>query len=118
MASAMGASVLWGYRGSANGAEWHERRDLYPEGVASGDPTSDTVLLWTRRPYDDMRTTAKLTVEIAEDDDFRRVIASSSATVTSAADWTCRVLAGGLKPGRVYWYRFSDEQGFGSRIGR
>ena len=28
-----------------------ERRDLYPEGVASGDPEPDSVLLWTRRPY-------------------------------------------------------------------
>jgi alkaline phosphatase D len=28
------------------------------------------------------------------------------------------VLVGGLKPGRVYWYRFTDQAGFGSRIGR
>src|SRR5215813_1777332 len=32
--------------------------------------------------------------------------------------WTCRVLAAGLRPGRVYWYRFTDEHGFGSRAGR
>jgi alkaline phosphatase D len=30
--------------------QWTERRDLYPEGVASGDPQADSVLLWTRRP--------------------------------------------------------------------
>jgi len=28
------------------------------------------------------------------------------------------VLAGGLKPAREYWYRFTDEAGAGSRIGR
>jgi len=28
------------------------------------------------------------------------------------------VLAGGLKPARVYWYRFTDAEGNGSRIGR
>jgi alkaline phosphatase D len=39
-------------------------------------------------------------------------------TVSPAADWTCRVLVGGLKPSRVYWYRFSDPDGNGSRIGR
>ena len=29
-----------------------------------------------------------------------------------------RVLAGGLKPARVYWYRFTDAEGNGSRLGR
>jgi len=28
------------------------------------------------------------------------------------------VLAAGLKPAHVYWYRFTDEHGYGSRIGR
>ena len=27
-----------------------ERRDLFPQGVASGDPTPGSVILWTRRP--------------------------------------------------------------------
>jgi alkaline phosphatase D len=118
MAGAMGASVVLGLRDSPGGSEWRERRDLYPEGVASGDPTPDSVLLWTRRPFDDGRELAKLTVEVAEDEAFRRAIASASVTVSSASDWTCRALVGGLKPSRVYWYRFTDERGFGSRIGR
>ena len=28
------------------------------------------------------------------------------------------MLVGGLKPGRDYWYRFTDADGFGSRVGR
>jgi alkaline phosphatase D len=28
------------------------------------------------------------------------------------------VLVGGLKPSQVYWYRFTDAKGFGSRVGR
>ena len=28
------------------------------------------------------------------------------------------MLVGGLKPAHVYWYRFTDKEGFGSRIGR
>ncbi len=118
MASAMGASVVWAHRDASKGVEWIERRDLYAEGVASGDPTFDSVLLWTRRPHDDSRTIGHLTVEVAEDEAFRSVIASAVATVSASSDWTCRVMAGGLKPARVYWYRFIDEQGFGSRIGR
>ncbi len=38
--------------------------------------------------------------------------------MSAQADWTCRVLIGGLKPRTVYWYRFSDRDGNGSRIGR
>lgn len=57
-------------------------------------------------------------VEIAEDESFKRVTASAPVTVSAAADWTCRVLVGGLKPAHVYWYRFSDNKGNGSRIGR
>jgi alkaline phosphatase D len=38
--------------------------------------------------------------------------------VLSAADWTCRVLVGGLSPATTYWYRFTDDSGAGSRIGR
>ena len=118
MAAAMGASVVFAGRNVLAGVEWRERRDLYPEGVASGDPAPGSVLLWTRRPYDDGRKLGRLTVELAEDETFRRVIASARVTVAPASDWTCRVMVGGLKPARVYWYRFSDEQGFGSRIGR
>jgi alkaline phosphatase D len=95
-----------------------ERRDLYPEGVASGDPEPDSVLLWTRRPFSDGRRSARLRVEVAEDSEFSRVVASVATPVSLASDWTCRVLVGGLSPGRVYWYRFTDEEGFGSRVGR
>ena len=94
--------------------KWNERRDLYPEGVASGDPDSSSVLLWTRHAPN----ARNLTVEVAEDKSFRRVIATAPAPISAASDWTCRVLVGGLKPASVYWYRFTDADGFGSRIGR
>jgi alkaline phosphatase D len=118
-AAALGATPAWA---STKNARSHvppsnERRDLYPEGVASGDPQPDSVLLWTRRPFD-TGTESRLIVEISEDDAFKHVIASASATVSAAADWTCRVLAGNLKPASEYWYRFTDETGFTSRIGR
>jgi alkaline phosphatase D len=95
-----------------------ERRDLFPEGVASGDPEPDSVLLWTRRPFADGRSAALLLVEVSEDSAFARVVCSTSAPISLASDWTCRVLVGGLSPGRPYWYRFTDDQGFSSRVGR
>jgi len=97
---------------------WTERRELYPQGVASADPHPDSVILWTRRPPSPGKAASKLTVEIAADSEFRRVVARSEAKISGETDWTCRVLAAGLKPATVYWYRFADEHGFGSRIGR
>ena len=90
---------------------------MFPEGVASGDPGPDSVLLWTRRPFEKGER-QMLTVEVAEDERFRRVVAKAQAPVSPVSDWTARVLVGGLKPARVYWYRFTDSDGGGSRIGR
>ena len=119
MAVALGATATWAQRiGTPSGTSWHERRDIYPEGVASGDPESDSVLLWTRRPPDAGSAVDSLLVEVAEDAAFKRVIAHANAPISADADWTCRVLVGGLKPRRVYWYRFTDPHGYGSRIGR
>ena len=116
-AAAMGASLAWGGSARASRTSWRERRDLYPEGVASGDPDPNSVLLWTRRPFTDGDRHV-LTVEVAEDEAFRRVVAQAPAPVSAAADWTGRVLVGGLKPAKTYWFRFTDAEGNGSRVGR
>jgi alkaline phosphatase D len=116
-AAAIGASIAWVEPARGSRVIWRERRDLYPEGVASGDPDSHSVILWTRRPFS-QGTRHLLTVEVAEDEAFRRVIAHADAPVSSAADWTSRVLIAGLKPAHTYWYRFTDTDGNGSRVGR
>ena len=118
LAAALGASLAVGctpIRESSSG--WRERRDLYPQGVASGDPDENSVLLWTRRPYADGRQNARLLVEVAEDPAFTRVVAKTNARILAQSDWTCRVLVADLRPAGEYWYRFVDEDGNGSRIG-
>jgi alkaline phosphatase D len=118
-AVALGATAAWGHRlGFASTVPWKERRDLYLEGVASGDPDSHSVLLWTRLAPVDGALIEKLHVEVAEDEAFKHVVAIADAPISKEADYTCRVLVGGLKPRHVYWYRFTDKLGAGSRIGR
>src|SRR6478672_4194268 len=117
VAAAIGASLAWVGPARASRVNWRERRELYPQGVASGDPDPHSVILWTRRPYAE-GTRQLLTVEVAEDEAFRRVVAHAQTPVSSAADWTTRVLIGGLKPAHTYWYRFTDADGNGSRVGR
>jgi alkaline phosphatase D len=116
-AAAIGASLAWVGPARGSRVEWKERRDLFPEGVASGDPDPHSVILWTRRPFAE-GTRQLLNVEVAEDEAFRRVIAHAEAPVSSASDWTARVLIGGLQPAQTYWYRFTDADGHGSRVGR
>jgi alkaline phosphatase D len=118
LAIAVGATAAWGDAlGSPSRIAWHERRDLFAEGVASGDPDAHSVLLWTRRSPD-VQPVDSLRVEVAEDESFRRVVATAQVPLSAAADGTCRVLVGGLKPASVYWYRFTDPHGHGSRVGR
>ncbi len=118
-AASLGIAAVWAPRSGAapSRAAWREDRALYPQGVASGDPDEHSVILWTRRPFDQGER-QMLTVEVALDADFRRVVATARAPVLAAADWTCRAMVGGLSPATTYWYRFTDDEGAGSRVGR
>ena len=82
MAIALGATAAWGHPlGARSRMAWRERRELYPEGVASGDPDINSVLLWTRRPPADAARVETLMVEVAEDASFRRVVALRPTTI-------------------------------------
>jgi alkaline phosphatase D len=119
LAASCGAVLAWrSSDASASRLRWRERRDLFPQGVASADPHADSVILWTRRAPSPAPTARKLTLEVAGDSAFRKIIARAEARISAETDWTCRVLAAGLRPATAYWYRFTDEHGFGSRIGR
>ncbi len=118
MAAIFGVEAAWARSFTTlSKISWSERRDLFPEGVASGDPDSNSVLLWTRRAPQP-KSAEELTVEVALDQTFQHVIATQKVSISADADWTCRVLVGGLKPAQVYWYRFTDPEGNGSRLGR
>lgn len=114
-AIAIGATAAWRFASPETTKNRStEQREFFPEGVASGDPDSSSVLLWTRHTPG----TLQLTAEVAEDPTFSKVVATANAPISATSDWTCRVLVGGLRPATVYWYRFTDPEGRGSRIGR
>lgn len=118
-AAAMGATLAWARsHAERSRKQWAEAPEAFAEGVASGDPAPDSVLLWTRISGYETAPSVPLVVEVAEDSAFDRVVASTQARALADADHTCRVLVGGLRPSQTYWYRFIDERGRGSRIGR
>lgn len=80
LAAGIGASLAFGRAGASPPASAvQERRDLYPQGVASGDPYLDSVVLWRRRPPVEGNAANGLVVEIARDEAFRNVVALHSA---------------------------------------
>ena len=82
-AMALGATAAWASSlGSNSNVAWSDRREHFPEGVASGDPDSTSVLLWTRRPYGAQDPGINLRAEIAEDSAFHRVMATAEAPVS------------------------------------
>jgi len=117
LSAALGATLAWAGPASAASSRWREARKCFPQGVASGEPDDKSVILWTRRPFDN-GTSHTLDLEVAEDASFRRVVARATAPVSAESDWTARALVAGLMPSRFYWYRFTDADGNGSRVGR
>jgi alkaline phosphatase D len=117
-AAAMAATIAWADASGAQPGRWSEAPERFAEGVASGDPAPDSVLLWTRVSTATDSAVVPLTVEVAESPSFDTIVASARTRALAAADHTCRVLVAGLKPARTYWYRFTDDQGRGSRVGR
>ncbi|AKJ30407.1 alkaline phosphatase D family protein [Caldimonas brevitalea] len=77
----------------------------FQHGVASGDPLSDRVILWTRAtPARDERLT--LDWELATDAEFRQVVASGRVDTDASRDYTAKVDVTGLTPHTTYHYRF------------
>jgi alkaline phosphatase D len=86
--------------------------DPFSLGVASGDPTPDGVVLWTRLAPDPLagggmpEVPAEVRWEVAEDERFRRVVARGAERALPEEAHSVHVELRGLRPERPYWYRF------------
>ena len=118
-AAGIGAALAWPPRGARLAPlSRTERRDLFPEGVASGDPAPTASLLWTRRRRCRTRRARRLTVEVGDDAGFERVVARGAGRLGPEPTGPAACSSAGWSRRSVYWYRFIDEHGNGSRIGR
>ncbi len=94
---------------------------VFPQGLASGDPRLDRVILWCRvdakevgaRSTDDVQ----LKLVIAKDDALTDIVAETPVPARADDDHTVRVVPTGLEPGRTYYYRF-EGKGITTRVGR
>ena len=86
-------------------------------GVASGDPLSDRVIIWTRITPQDFGQTLVGTYHMATDDQFQNIVASGTYTTDSTVDFTVKIDVLGLQPNTFYYYEF-EHNGAYSLVGR
>jgi len=86
---------------------------LFTLGVASGDPASDGVVLWTRLAPQPMlgdggmpSVAVPVRWEIAADEGFAHIARSGTARATPELGHAVHVDVTGLRPARRYFYRF------------
>jgi alkaline phosphatase D len=78
--------------------------NTFAHGVASGDPLTDRVILWTRVTTD--AESIPVTWLLARDEALTDVVAHGTATAHADRDHTVHVDAGGLEPGTTYHFGF------------
>jgi alkaline phosphatase D len=87
-------------------------KDPFQLGVASGDPSSDGVVLWTRLATDPLNgggmlpVTYEVTWEVATDEGFQQIVRSGTELATPQLGHSVHVELSGLKSDCWYWYRF------------
>lgn len=123
--SAFAASVLCATRGRAAGqVPENFRDDPFTLGIASGYPTPNGIVLWTRLAPQPLAPLGGLTAPfipvdwvLGTDERLQNVV--RSGTVYATPDWaySIHIELTRLDPGRPYWYRFTAG-GAQSPIGR
>ncbi|MGB1216512.1 MAG: alkaline phosphatase D family protein [Saprospiraceae bacterium] len=89
--------------------------DLEPfyHGVASGDPTSNSVMLWTRVTTDS--TTAAIRWQIATDTGMVNIVNEGWTSTDASQDFTVKVDVSGLDPYTTYYYEFFSHDKYSLR---
>jgi alkaline phosphatase D len=120
VATATTGMITWPGCGSESENAAKPGTFAFPQGVASADPHSDSVMLWTRA----VRTTGSasdqavpLVLELAKDEHFDTLVLMKSIQASAASDYTVRIWIDGLKSNQIYFYRFRAD-GDVSRVGR
>ncbi|MDC6170484.1 alkaline phosphatase D family protein [Paucibacter sp. XJ19-41] len=90
---------------------------VFQHGVASGDPLSDRVILWTRVSPASAKPSVSVAYVVATDPGLLNIVKRGSSKTHPGRDYTVKVDALGLQPGTTYYYQFTAE-GAASPVGR
>jgi alkaline phosphatase D len=91
----------------------------FGHGVASGDPLSDRVIIWTRVTHSEASSkTVPVDWVVATDAAMTDVVASGSAKTKESSDYTLKVDVDGLSANTTYYYQFTGPLAVTSVIGQ
>ena len=92
--------------------------NLFKYGVASGDPTQNSIVLWTLYEKDNMPESTNITLTLSKDIDFNDVVKTIEEPALKSNHGVVKVLVENLESDSVYYYKFSDSDNNNSRVGR
>lgn len=101
----------------SNGVELGGEQAAFNYGVASGDPLSDRVILWTHAKIS-TDASVPLTWQIAADANFSPILFSGKVMASADTGFTAKVDATGLSANTEYFYRFVAPNNSVSAVGR
>ncbi|MEJ2410469.1 MAG: alkaline phosphatase D family protein [Novosphingobium sp.] len=87
----------------------------FTHGIASGEPSAHSVLLWTR--YVGSGET-RLHCEVSLSEDFRQIAGGGDVMASPEHDHCAKLVVSGLEPDKWYFYRFVAPDGTKSEVGR
>ncbi len=110
LASVSGTLATGSILSACGGGDESSNMVQFNYGVASGDPLSNKVILWTHAKYQNSNDPVALRYEVATDVAFANVVSSGVAPpAIEAASFTSKVDASGLAPATDYYYRFTSD---------
>lgn len=82
----------------------------FGQGVASGDPKPDSIVLWTRADGGDGSQNVKVTLQLSDRADFSTLLVNVALSAQPDWDYTIRHKVTGLSSAATYYYRFLTGQ--------
>jgi alkaline phosphatase D len=95
-----------GAAGCATTGDVASSKGAFQHGIASGDPTQTSVLIWTR-VTPELEGPMSGAWGVARDSGFKDVVKRGTFNTGPERDYTVKVDVQGLEPGQLYYYWFS-----------
>jgi len=99
-------------------AQTEPRTGVFKLGIASGDPRTNSLVIWTHiTPADPRQANVNINWALSRNADMSEPVITGQDSAKRANDWTFKAIPSGLESGQTYYYQFTAE-GTKSPIGR
>ncbi len=78
----------------------------FPFGVASGDPTNNSVVLWTAINPFRIAKTLEVQIQVSEKEDFSELVYLGLQSISANTGYTVKINVRDIEAGKKFYYRF------------